>query len=111
MEGMGRVASRRGASTRSLRDGSIHAARVVLRGIVLAAALFGAVVAQAQEKRIALVVGNAKYPSLPLSNPENDARLVGATLRKVGFEVLEHTNLGVREFRRVLRDFARRIQD
>lgn len=107
------VASQRSASARKrgLRDGSIQVARLAFRGIVLAAALFGAVVAHAQEKRIALVVGNAKYASLPLSNPENDARLVSTTLRKLGFEVLERTNLGVREFRRVLREFARRIQD
>jgi len=59
-------------------------------------------------KRIALVVGNARYPTLPLDNPENDARAVSATLRGLGYEVAEHLNLGVREFRRVMRDFARR---
>jgi uncharacterized caspase-like protein len=113
MVGMACVASQRSAQARErgLHDRPIQVIRLALRGIVLAAALFGAIAAHAQEKRVALVVGNAKYPSLPLSNPENDARLVSATLRKLGFEVLEHTNLGVREFRRVLREFARRIQD
>lgn len=65
----------------------------------------------AQERRIALVIGNARYRTLPLNNPENDARLIASRLRGLGFEVREHLNLGVREFRRVVRDFARRVQD
>ncbi|MDM0108102.1 caspase family protein [Variovorax sp. J22R24] len=71
--------------------------------------------AQAQvrepEKRIALVVGNARYPTMPLANPENDARLIADNLRKLGFEVNEQVNLGVIPFRRALRDFARRVQE
>jgi uncharacterized caspase-like protein len=67
--------------------------------------------AASTEKRIALVVGNAKYASIPLDNPENDARLVAKTLRNLGFQVSEHLNLKVRDFRRVLRDFARVLQD
>lgn len=62
-------------------------------------------------KRMALVIGNARYAAIPLNNPENDARVVAATLRRLGFEVAEHVNLGVRDFRRVLREFARRTQD
>jgi Caspase domain len=57
------------------------------------------------------VIGNARYAAVPLNNPENDARLVSAQLRKLGFEVTEKLNLGVRDFRRVLRDYARRVQD
>jgi len=75
----------------------------------------GGASAQAQarpaEKRIALVIGNARYPAIPLPNPENDARLIAANLRKLGFEVNEQLNLGVRDFRRVLREFARRLQE
>ncbi|VTU35889.1 caspase family protein [Variovorax sp. PBL-E5] len=63
------------------------------------------------EKRIALVIGNSRYPKIPLGNPENDARLIAANLRKLGFEVNEQLNLDIREFRRVLREFARRLQD
>ncbi len=61
--------------------------------------------------RKALVIGNARYAELPLDNPENDARLLAQTLRSLGFEVAEYLNLGVREFRRVLRDFARSVRD
>ena len=62
-------------------------------------------------RRVALVIGNAEYPQAPLANPENDARLVAATLKSLGFEVSMHLNLKVREFRRVLRDFGRRMDD
>ena len=70
-----------------------------------------AVAANLPEKRQALVIGNARYASIPLDNPEHDARLVASTLRKLGFEVAEHLNLNVRDFRRVLREFTRRVQD
>ncbi|SFN29441.1 Uncharacterized protein, contains caspase domain [Variovorax sp. OV329] len=69
--------------------------------------------AQAQagaQKRIALVIGNARYPKLPLTNPENDARLIASRLRALGFQVNEQYNLGVVQFRRVLRDYAKEVQ-
>lgn len=62
-------------------------------------------------KRIALVVGNARYGQSPLANPENDARAVTQTLVSLGFEVADHYNLTAREFKRVLRDFGRRMDD
>lgn len=62
------------------------------------------------EKRIALVVGNGRYPKVPLDNPENDARLIAGNLRKLGFDVNLQLNVGVLEFRRALREFARRVQ-
>ena len=67
--------------------------------------------AQPADKRIALVIGNARYPKVPLSNPENDARLIAANLRKLGFEVNEQLNVNVLQFRRALREFARRVQE
>jgi len=57
------------------------------------------------------VVGNAQYPQLPLPNPENDARLVASTMRSLGFEVDLQLNLNARDFKRVLRDFGRRMDD
>ena len=64
----------------------------------------------AGEKRMALVIGNARYPQMALTNPENDARVVASTLRRLGFDVTEYVNLGVKEFRKVLRDYARRVE-
>jgi hypothetical protein len=65
----------------------------------------------AAEKRLALVIGNARYREIPLNNPENDARVIASALRRLGFEVSEHVNLNVKDFRRVLREFARRLQN
>jgi Caspase domain len=65
----------------------------------------------AAEHRVALVIGNAQYPEAPLNNPESDARLIASTLKRLGFEVTERENLGIMEFRRVLRDYVRRLQD
>ena len=86
-----------------------------LRGmllLLLAATLaLGVAPALGAEKKLALVIGNARYPALPLNNPENDARVVASTLRRLGFEVREHVNLPIKEFRRVLRDYARALQN
>lgn len=62
------------------------------------------------EKRIALVVGNSQYPKVPLDNPVNDARLIAGNLRKLGFDVNLQLNVGVLQFRRALREFARQVQ-
>jgi Caspase domain len=83
--------------------------------LVLLAVLPGASHAAAKsppaERRIALVIGNARYVAAPLDNPNNDARLIAGNLARLGFEVAEHHDLGARDFRRVVRDFARRVQD
>ena len=64
-----------------------------------------------RQRRLALVIGNARYRDSPLNNPEHDARLIARTLRSLDFEVGEHLNLNARDFRRVLREFAQRLDD
>ena len=64
-----------------------------------------------RHRRVALVIGNGRYPEIPLNNPEHDARLVAQTLRSLDFEVGEHLNLTARDFKRVLREFARHMDD
>ena len=49
-----------------------------------------------EEKRLALVIGNANYEKGPLENPVNDARLIASTLDSLNFEVILHTNLETR---------------
>jgi hypothetical protein len=100
----------------SRRHAGMHAAWALALALVTALAP-AAAAAQgdgarkpAPERRLALVVGNARYAGAPLNNPENDARVVASTLRRLGFEVAEHVNLPMREFRRVLREFSRRVQ-
>lgn len=44
---------------------------------------------RAEEPRIALVMGNSHYQHVPqLDNPANDARLMAATLGRLGFELI-----------------------
>ncbi len=40
-------------------------------------------------RRVALIIGNAAYPTSPLSNPGNDARAVSGALAGLGFTVIE----------------------
>ncbi len=63
----------------------------------------------AAERRVALVVGNATYPTAPLKNPANDARAVGELLKQLGFEVHGHSNLGQRDFHRAVTAFGERL--
>ncbi|HXW26736.1 MAG TPA: caspase family protein [Xanthobacteraceae bacterium] len=56
--------------------------------------------------RLALVIGNGAYVNAnALTNPPNDATLVAKTLRDIGFEVLEGTNLDRAGMERLVRDF------
>jgi TPR repeat protein len=59
----------------------------VLPALILLAGLFAASAADAA--RVALVVGNSAYTSLPqLRNPANDSALLADTLTSIGFEVV-----------------------
>jgi tetratricopeptide (TPR) repeat protein len=61
-----------------------------------------------QGRRIALVIGNAKYRSaVQLGNPENDAQAIGASLRNIGFDsVTVQTNLTRESLSDALRTFS-----
>jgi hypothetical protein len=96
--------------TLALVRARLMAGLALLLAVAAAHAAGAAGAAGAADKRLALVVGNARYTVAPLNNPENDARVVATTLRRLGFEVTEHVNLPVRDFRRVLREYARRVQ-
>lgn len=65
------------------------------------------------ERRIALVMGNSAYKSVPkLSNPANDAALVGGMFKKAGFDWIDiRTDLKATEMRKALRDFGGRARD
>ena len=65
-------------------------------------------VASAAE-RIALVIGNSVYQHVSaLPNPGNDAADLGASLRRLGFDVTAVPDAGLAELTRALRQFARR---
>ncbi|MEJ8823238.1 caspase family protein [Variovorax humicola] len=85
--------------------------RAFALGLLLALQVFAAHAQdRSADRRIALVIGNSEYSRARLGNPENDARLMAGNLRKLGFEVNEQLNIGVLQFRRVLREFARQVQ-
>ena len=54
---------------------------------------FSIVLFAQQEKRLALVIGNANYGKAVLKNPLNDAELMKLTLQKLNFDVIYATNL------------------
>ncbi len=75
---------------------------------VLAVALLFPLSSWAQ--RIALVIGNAAYADRPLRNPVNDAQLMQATLRELGFQVQVATDVDRRGLLAALRDFEARAR-
>jgi Caspase domain len=86
--------------------------RVAFLLVLAAVWSFPVPAATAQEKRIALLIGNQSYdPSVGiLKNPHKDIALVGAALATQGFEVLT----AVRDARRseilgAVRDLVRRL--
>lgn len=63
------------------------------------------------ENRVALVVGNSAYVRIPtLSNPKNDAQLMAATLRGVGFEVVTAFDADRRDMARAVRTFGKKLR-
>jgi hypothetical protein len=63
--------------------------------------------AMAQDKRVALVIGNSEYKETPrLENPRNDAADIAAQLKKLNFTVLEGRDLDKAAMDRLIRDFA-----
>ena len=67
--------------------------------------------AASAEKRVAFVVGNGAYKNVaPLPNPSVDAKAIAATLRNVGFEVVEGTNLTRDKMTERLLEFGKKAQ-
>ena len=74
---------------------------------VLAILLAGT--APALAKRVALVIGNGAYEhTVPLPNPSNDAELMAAKLRSLGFEVVAGQDQTYNDMRRSVLDFAKK---
>ncbi|MGH8231255.1 MAG: caspase family protein [Steroidobacteraceae bacterium] len=90
---------------------------LMLSGLI-ATAVWGAVAGgpsgkrpqAAAPKRIALVVGNSRYVSSPLPNPENDAALIATTLKQLGFEVSLQTNGTQAQMKRAIQDFGAALE-
>lgn len=61
-------------------------------------------------RRVALVIGNARYQRSALVNPVNDARLVSDRLKRIGFDVTAIENADAARLATVTRDFAARAK-
>ena len=69
-------------------------------------------VAQSTEKRIALVIGNARYTAgHELTNPVNDANLMVKTLNNFGFEVISINDANKSEIEKELNNFANKLNE
>lgn len=63
------------------------------------------------DRRVAFVVGNGAYKNVAqLPNPPIDAKAMASTLRNVGFEVIEGSNLSRDQMTEKLLDFGRKAQ-
>ncbi|UFW69174.1 caspase family protein [Bradyrhizobium sp. WU425] len=80
--------------------------------LLISAITLGSAPAQA-ERRVALVIGNSAYKSVPrLANPVNDATLVGSMFKKAGFDVVDtKLDLSVVDMRKALREFGVKARD
>jgi len=78
---------------------------------VMAVAFLVSADAAFAEKRVAFVVGNGAYKNVTqLPNPPIDAKAMASTLRNVGFEVIEGSNLSRDQMTEKLLDFGRKAQ-
>lgn len=76
--------------------------------IVLLIVILASVDAEAgSPNKYALVIGNSAYTQLPLANPINDAKLMGASLNKIGFNVDVETDLNRKEIYAVVSEFSK----
>ncbi|MHC1701146.1 MAG: caspase family protein [Humidesulfovibrio sp.] len=60
--------------------------------------------------RFALVIGNSAYKDKPLKNPANDARDMGRTLQRLGFDVQLKTDVSLRDMEEAIREFGERLK-
>jgi len=100
-----------------------HKRRIVLKGGVAAAALFlpvpyARVWAQSegavkllQAPKVALVIGNGAYRSVPaLKNPPNDAKAIADTLKAFKFNVTLVTDARRSDMQAAMRDYAQTLE-
>ena len=81
----------------------------LLKLMIPAAVVLGAHSASA-ESRLALVIGQSAYRSVPaLPNPANDARAVTQMLTDSGFEVSTAADLSQGQMREAVSDFAGKV--
>ena len=91
--------------------------RASYRQVILASLIAGFLVlgapladADAKERRVALVIGNSTYKhTVELPNTLNDAPAVAASLRRLGFEVVEGIDLTHAQMNARMKEYSRLI--
>ena len=67
-------------------------------------------ITQDTRRRLALVIGNDSYSSLPsLNNAVNDSKAMSDALRQVNFEVYYYKNLSKRQMEEALNNFSKKL--
>ncbi|TAN58872.1 MAG: hypothetical protein EPN20_15840, partial [Magnetospirillum sp.] len=95
--------------------GAVDGGAVTMNGMRLFALLLGLVwcigpAHAAEERRVALIIGNDSYKNLPkLSNAANDSRAMAAELKAAGFETTVKINTGRREMLAAINEFSGRL--
>jgi uncharacterized caspase-like protein len=82
----------------------------VRRLLSVIAIAFATPCAQAEERGVALVIGNSAYQHAPkLDNPKNDAMDMAAVLGKLDFDVIGGVDLDKSAMERKIREFAEKL--
>src|SRR5919112_6290331 len=77
---------------------------------VAATLLLAPAEAAVNERRVALVIGNSEYKHVaPLENPLIDSKAVAASLKRLGFEVVEGYNLNMEAMRSTVGQYAAQL--
>jgi uncharacterized caspase-like protein len=85
---------------------------LALAAFVLALASMPRAASADVEKRVALVIGNGDYKTAPqLENPPLDAKAVAASLKRLGFQVIEGYDLTMAEMRTSVAQFSAALPD
>ena len=87
-------------------------ANVVRGGAIVLVATTLAILSPAEaEKRVALVIGNSAYSSVPaLANPRNDAEGIGAALNRLGFEITVALDADRAQMEKSVKEFAAKTE-
>ena len=81
------------------------------RGLLILTLLFMTLnTALAQQRRTALVIGNAAYDTGPLRNPANDATDIAATLQRLGFDVTLLRDAKMRAMEEAIETFSQKLR-
>jgi len=83
--------------------------RKVLSGTLILFFLLLTIIEVGAAKRVALVIGNGGYRSVPLDNPVNDANDITVVLKRLGFKVITKKNADQKTMEDSLREFKKKL--